>query len=112
MAKKIAPFFDKEYIICAAIWFQDGNQYVHQPVNIDTGIVICGRRHHNCLQVASALNCGKRILDRCNEFNGREIQGFLTSKNRFVGREEAAKIAMEAGQIKKHTNFLFSEDIY
>jgi hypothetical protein len=41
-----------------------------------------------------------------------EAQGFYTSKGRFVGREEAAKIAYAAGQIFSPTNRLFSEDLY
>ena len=41
-----------------------------------------------------------------------EAQGFYTSKGRFVGREEAAKIAYAAGQISSPTNRLFSEDLY
>lgn len=46
---------------------------------------------------------------------GEEVQGFLTNKNRFVGRKEAAQIALSSGQIKK-LNFssesLYSEDLY
>jgi len=33
------------YIICAAIWFNDGKTYQHQPKNITEGIIVCGRRH-------------------------------------------------------------------
>lgn len=36
------------YIICAAVHYNDGNNYPHQPINIGSGIVIAGRRHHNC----------------------------------------------------------------
>lgn len=42
------------------------------------------------------------------------IQGFLLSNGKFVGRKEAAKIAIEAKQIKK-LNWppnLFSEDLW
>lgn len=42
-------------------------------------------------------------------------QGFLTSEGRFVGREEAAKLAVAAGQILKpkfQPNDLFSEDLW
>ncbi len=38
----------KEKIICAAIHLNDGNIYQYQPKNITSGIVIAGRRHHNC----------------------------------------------------------------
>jgi hypothetical protein len=39
-------------------------------------------------------------------------QGFLTNKNRFVSRQEGAKIAFAAGQIKEEIVRLFSEDLY
>jgi hypothetical protein len=41
-----------------------------------------------------------------------EEQGFLTNTDRFVSREEAAKIAFESGQITEETTRLFSEDLY
>lgn len=37
----------KEYILCASIHFDDGKVHEHQPKNIKTGFVVCGRRHHN-----------------------------------------------------------------
>jgi hypothetical protein len=39
-------------------------------------------------------------------------QGFLADDGRFVGREEAAKIAFEAGQIPEPKGWLFSEDVF
>jgi hypothetical protein len=39
-------------------------------------------------------------------------QGFLTSKNRFVDRKEAANIAIAANQCEKTVTMLFSEDLY
>ena len=39
-------------------------------------------------------------------------QGFLVDDGRFVGREEAAKIAFEAGQIPEPKSYLFSEDVF
>lgn len=44
-----------EYIICSAIHFDDGKEYVHQPKNIKSGFVVTGRRHHNCYNVLSSL---------------------------------------------------------
>lgn len=38
-------------------------------------------------------------------------QGFITDKDRFVNREEAAEIAFAAGQTVKREEILFSEDI-
>ena len=48
------------YIICAAIWFKDGKKYSHQPRNVDSGLVVCGRRHHNCFLTAFELSGGKK----------------------------------------------------
>jgi len=47
---------------------------------------------------------------------GNELQGFLTSKNRFVDRLEAAKIASDLGQLigegQTSVSRLYSEDLY
>jgi hypothetical protein len=93
-------------IFCAAIYYDDGIKYVHQPKNITSGFVICGRRHHNCFMTAYILNKQKKLLDM------NEKQGFLTSDDRFVDRYEAAEIAFDAGQISEKTNILISEDLY
>lgn len=94
-------------ILCAAIWFADGKEYPHQPVNIHTGFVISGHRHHNCLATASAL-----INDHDYYKTIRRVQGFLTSDNQFVDREVAAEIAIFAGQTDKPIERLFSENLY
>jgi hypothetical protein len=99
------------YIICAAIWFKDGNTYSHQPRNVDSGLVVCGRRHHNCFLTAFELNGGKKI-EGLNEVNERAVQGFLTSDDRFVDRNEGGQIAFDAGQTDKLKTCLFSEDLY
>lgn len=93
-----------EYVICAAIYFKDEIVHPHQPNNIDTGFVICGRRHHNCFISKS--------LFEFSEIKGRQVQGFLTSKDIFLDRKEAGKLAFEAGQIIEPTDCLFSEDLY
>ena len=48
------------------------------------------------------------------KYNIQKIQGFLTSNDRFVSREEAFLIALSAEQISelKHNKQLFSEDLY
>lgn len=111
----MSDFFDKEYIACSAIWYKElytkkphiPNRHKY-PVNIDSGLVFCGHRHPHCMyMMISAI--GKRSVEvECGEYE----QGFLTSRNRFVTREEAAKIAFEVGQIKKELKRLHSEDIY
>lgn len=108
-----------EYILCAAIWFQDGKKYHHQPKNIEAGLVICGRRHHNCITTRAATS-----IDRLCP----NVQGFITNTDRFVDRKEAYQIALKAGQVEPRkpnkeldeyfgtkagdTDILISEDLY
>jgi len=99
-----------EYILCAAIHFKMERIFPHQPWNIDSGVVIAGWRHHNCIVMRHSLRA----------LYGEDftyVQGFLTNTNRFVDREEAAKIATEAGQTKEGSALhidgcLTSEDLY
>lgn len=99
-----------EYIICAAIWFQDNKKYKHQPINIETGFVICGRRHHNCYISIAIIN------DKSFETykHVKNVQGFLTSTDRFVDRKEGMDIALKANQVVNyyHSDTLYSEDLY
>ena len=103
----------KEYILCAAIWYDDGISRddeqklldeggtrtfpVHfrgatfQNTNITTGYVICGWRHGNIIAVKP---CNPAW---CPEIKDT-VQGFLTSKGRFVDRWQAAYVAWRAGQ--------------
>ena len=97
-----------EYIICAAIWFDDGiDTYVHQPKNIKTGFVVSGRRHHNCFTTIAMLTGPRKDRKYL-----KEEQGFLTSKDRFVDRKEAGEIAFKVGQTTDLRTCLFSEDLY
>ncbi len=96
-----------EKILCAAIWFDDGVYYEHQPINIETGIVMCGFRHGSIFAQTSA-----KVIERKNLGSLSEKQGFLTSKNRFVRRGEAAEIAFAAGQVNEKVLTLYSEDLY
>lgn len=104
-----------EKILCAAVWYNDGaGAYVHQPKNIETGYVVCGRRHHNCITTHSML---RGLAKTPNNFP--ILQGFLTNTDRFVERKEGWNIALEAGQVinlekitYKEDQILFSEDLY
>jgi hypothetical protein len=101
---------NKEYIICSAIYFNDGEKHVHQPRNIETGFVVCGRRHHNCFATFVALGVSKpEKIERLDE-----VQGFLTNTDRFVDRIEGREIAIKSGQVKEEEigKKLFSEDLY
>ena len=103
--------------MCAAVWYKD-LQLKHDipaptylPLNIDRGIVFCGFRHGQCIYSKCAITGLK------DSESGENEQGFLTSKNRFVGREEAMQIALRQNQVLKTkeawTNVrLFSEDLY
>jgi hypothetical protein len=96
-----------EYVLCAAIYFDDGKHYEHQPKNISSGFVITGRRHHNCYTTLFILS-GKRSCDYKN------IQGFLTSKDRFLDRVESYHLAVKSEQIKDDSEIksLHSEDVW
>lgn len=97
-------------ILCAALYLQDGKKYNYQPKNIESGLVVCARRHHNCFAILDLISPYK-------ERKAKVIQGFLTSDDNFVDRKEAFKIADEAGQIKSKPllygkQSLISEDLY
>lgn len=97
----------KEYILCSAIWFDDGVRvYPNQPINVNSGYVVCGRRHHDCFEISIILS------GRDRDKSIGVTQGFLTNKDRFVDREEAARIAFSSGQIKEEKSRLYSEDVW
>jgi hypothetical protein len=84
----------KEFILCAAV-----------KNNED---IICGYRHSDCYKIL-------RIFVVEELLPGRDFQGFLTSKKRFVDRVEGLKIALENDQIWHNMEvkeFLTSEDLY
>ena len=92
----------KERILCAAIWYKNEEKPVHSVTNLDKGVVI---------GTYKSLT-GERTPEQEYE------QGFLTSKNRFVSRNEAAKIAFESKQVDWDETMiewdkieLYSEDI-
>ena len=98
----------KEYILCAAIHYNDNKEYYHQPINIKTGFVVTGHRHHNCFMTVKILR---------EPIKGDHTQGFLTNTNKFVNRIEAMRIAISAGQGGNYSKMrlsepLFSEDLY
>lgn len=110
---------DEEYIACSAIWYKDLDDRLKKPeilrtrgfspYNVDKGVVFSGWRHPNCMYQMVA------IYGIPNYEAGESIQGFLTSKNRFVDRKEGAEIALACKQIKKlqfSKTDLYSEDIY
>lgn len=104
----------KEKILCAAIWYKQLPKSASMPINIDEGIVVCGRRHHDIISSVKALS-GLRTVTFSEDAVGEFEQGFITNLNRFVSRKEAAIIAIEAKQLKEgvlSVEKLFSEDLY
>ena len=79
-----------ERILCAAIFHDDGVVREGQPVNIHSGIVFSGYRHWNCMAMFREFFDVKVT---------REMQGFLTSDNRYVNRTGGYWIAKNAGQL-------------
>lgn len=96
-----------EYIMCAANYHDDGKEYLFKPYNIDTGYVICGWRHPCIGEIYMALHPNEKCWDKCE-------QGFLTTKNRFLNREEALILVKQNGQLKKDLlgGVLTSEDLW
>lgn len=94
----------KEYILCAAIHYDDGKYYSHQPNGITTGFVISGYTHSAIIE-SIAIPFGRRITHK-------DEQGFLTSTGKFVDRGDALDIAINNGQTTKSSGELYSEDLY
>jgi len=72
------------------------------------GTVYTGRRHHDVIRKIIQETGVKKV-------GGQHPQGFVTDTGEFVDREQAAKIALECGQIEKlkySSTLLFSEDLY
>lgn len=105
----------KEYILCAANYYDDGVENTHTCVNVKTGFVICGRRHHDCISTFARM-VGFPYNEEANKLRRTEEQGFITNTNRWVDRLEALEIARNANQLitgEGNSNLgLFSEDLY
>ena len=90
-----------EKIICAAIRFQEKVWY--------------GHRHTNALDAMRNELSYTMNRQQMKEQEVDRDQGFVTSYGRYVNREEAWKIAHDAGQILhngNHHGLLYSEDLY
>lgn len=108
----------KEYVLCAAIWYKDGTEAPRGMIaqNIDSGVVIGQWRHGNCINIrATNPAWNKKTLkersDRENQAVPMDVladrwddeydyvDGFLTSKGRFVDRWQGMAVAYLAGQV-------------
>lgn len=96
-----------EFILCAANHYDDGNDHMFQPFNIDKGFVIGGWRHPCVGYAYMGANPNAVRWDNCT-------QGFLTSKNRFLTRSEALNLVKENGQLTSPLigGELTSEDLW
>jgi hypothetical protein len=98
-----------ERIICAAIWYKDlpNVEPVYRVKNVTNGVVLCGWRHPYIIGQSGAL-LGKKQYEM-----GEYVQGFLTSKGRFLDRVQSAKLFIDnGGKLNYSSDELFSEDLY
>ena len=107
MEEEDFPPIPAPYILCAAIHFPNGKKYSDQPLNIESGYVVAGRRHSNCYKTLEIIGVNIGDCDRKDE-------GFITSDNRFLNRAEAALLAKERGQLLVNytPEILISENLY
>lgn len=108
----------KEYILCAAIWYKDGTEAPKGMIaqNVSSGVVIGQWRHGNCINIRATnpiwnKKTLKERIDRKNDavpmmvsnekpdIEYEYVDGFITSCGRFVDRWQAAKIALDCGQL-------------
>ena len=74
----------------------------HAAILRSDGIIVTGKSHTECSLKSPSGTC-----------RDGSVQGFVTSKDRFVTREEAHEIAFRSDQIPKDLGKrLFYEDIY
>lgn len=100
-----------EKVLCAAIWYEDFEMPVHSPKNITHGVVLCGYRHAHVIGQMLALT-GKRSIRFGEGTVGDYVQGFLTSENRFLNRQEAHALFVKNGGTPNFDDELYSEDLY
>ena len=79
-----------ERILKAAIHFENKVQWTITVKNLDTGIVVNGYSHSDCIHNAITKRVSVKLP---------QTEGFITNENRFVNREEAWGIALAAKQI-------------
>jgi hypothetical protein len=105
-----------EYITCSAIWYKELPTSTFLPKNVNCGVVVCGHRHSNCIDIMKTLGTLRSVVQGPDSVGDYE-QGFLTSHNRFVNRLEGMEIAISQNQVQKENLYnpligLFSEDLY
>lgn len=89
-----------EKVICSAIKF-------HRLDDMDAWCIYTGKRHCDALR--------RMYLDNIKYDKPTAIEGFITNRDRFVSRYEAAVIAKAANQIISddfNGTCLYSEDVW
>jgi len=72
-----------EWIICPAIWIDDGEKYENQPKNIKTGYVVYGNHIVDIFFRMSSRGIGKPVNLKVLKLN--EVhEGYYTNFKRFV----------------------------
>lgn len=71
-----------EYIVCSAVWYPWQKTMERLPVNLKSGVVVCGIRHNDCYASVFALTGYQTGSD-----NKEYIDGFLTNYRRFVAKK-------------------------
>lgn len=89
----MAETYSSEICITAAILLPDGTAFR------------C-HRHNDGMQLV--------IATRIVRYVTQEMQGFVTSRNRFVNRKEGMRLMKQAqpARFEEHSDTLFSEDLY
>ena len=92
----------KEYIVCAANWYDDGRtDHGNQPKNVERGFVLYGLGHANCVACFAVLHKFPPYTEEALALKRTCKEGFITSHRRWVDRTEAGQIAIACGQIEK-----------
>jgi len=105
----------QERIICAAYRFKEGyitpnmEKYLEKGDHIEN---IYNEPHREVFFLALGWRHPDILYKYGDVIDKNDLGGFLTSKGRYVDRQEAAKIAVAAGQVQRSCNYLYSEDIY
>ena len=93
--------YNKEIVICAAIWVQDGKKRPHQPTNIPSGAVFCGLRHCSIISQFAAYGIAHK---------NRSVQGFLTREDASeLVKNNNQEMVVDRNAIREQ---LYSEDLY
>lgn len=92
----------KEYILCAAFKLKQECEHAY----------LYPKPYRQVFSMALGWRHADIIYKYMDVIDQSDLGGFCTSKGRYVDREEAAKIALECGQISEEKRLLYSEDIY